>query len=52
MVKIFSKLEFQLGMDSFLVYHVNVIYVAQVRLTCMYVYNENVINFKQYDRNR
>ena len=41
-----SKLEFQWGMGLFLVYHVNVIYVAEVRRTCVYVCNKKVIKFK------
>ena len=38
-------------MDSFLVYHVNVIYVAEMCRTCVYVRNKKVIKFKQYDQN-
>ena len=47
MIGIISKLEFQWGMDSFLIYHVSVIYVVEVRRTCVYVCNKNVIKFKQ-----
>ena len=35
-----------------LVYHVNVIYVAEVRRTCAYVCNKKVIKSKQYDQTR
>ena len=34
-------------MDSSLAYNVNVIYVAEVRRTCVYVCNKKAIKFKQ-----
>ena len=46
-VGIISKLGFQWGMDSALVYHVNIIYIAEVRHTYVHMCNKKAIKFKQ-----
>ena len=45
LVGIILKLEFQRGMDSSLVYHDNVIFVAEVRCMCVVLCNKIVIKF-------